>query len=215
MSAVSVSAELANWISERANQISDQTLSVYGRQLCFVINAACDVNQLDEAGKLVQQGNYAGAISDAEVIYLATLIQSRRPLITGPGTQPRSAAAAAGCSAGSFPGSASDLPIARRRAIAGGGSAVPARCLTICDTTTPRASAPCYVSSPLRSSVRASAMIRSTRSPPRRVSAAPPCRQHCMRRAGSATSRSPSVLGAAKRTLPTSSASARGNGSPG
>ena len=44
MSAVSVSAELANWISERANQISDQTLSVYGQQLRFVINAACDVD---------------------------------------------------------------------------------------------------------------------------------------------------------------------------
>jgi len=97
MSAVSVSAELANWISERANQISDQTLSVYGQQLRFVINAACDVNQLDEASELVQQGNYAGAISDAEVIYLGTLIQSRRPLSrhNGPGH-----ATQIGCSSG-------------------------------------------------------------------------------------------------------------------
>jgi hypothetical protein len=87
MSAFSVSAELANWISERATQVSDQPPSAYGQQLRVVINGACDVNQLDEAGKLVQQANYVGAISDAEAINLATLIQSRRPLSRhiGPG----------------------------------------------------------------------------------------------------------------------------------
>jgi hypothetical protein len=47
MSAFSVSAELVNWISERATQVSDQPPSAYGQQLRVVINAACDVNQLD------------------------------------------------------------------------------------------------------------------------------------------------------------------------
>ena len=76
---ISVSPELTSWISERANTVSDQTLSAYSQQLRVIINTACDVNQLDEAGKLVQQGNCAGAISDVEAIDLATLIQSRRP----------------------------------------------------------------------------------------------------------------------------------------
>ncbi len=65
---------------ELTNQITDQSLSPDGQALYYVINAACDVHQLDEASRLVWQGNYAGAISDAEASYLANFIQRRRPL---------------------------------------------------------------------------------------------------------------------------------------
>ena len=65
---------------ELANQVTDQSLSPDGQALYYVINAACDVHQLDEAGRLVWQGNYAGVISDSEAAYLCNFIQSRRPL---------------------------------------------------------------------------------------------------------------------------------------
>jgi hypothetical protein len=65
---------------ELANQITDQSLSPDGQALYYVINAACDVHQLDEAGRLVWQGNYTGAISEAEATYLANFVQRRRPL---------------------------------------------------------------------------------------------------------------------------------------
>src|SRR3981189_658931 len=65
---------------ELTNQITDQSLSPDGQALYYLINAACDVHQLDEASRLVWQGNYAGAISDAEPSYLANFIHRRRPL---------------------------------------------------------------------------------------------------------------------------------------
>src|SRR3982074_1653878 len=114
---------------ELANQITDQSLSSDGQALYYVINVARDVHQLDEAGRLVWQGNYAGAISDAEATYLANFIQRHVPwaAITCPGTQSRAGASTAASTAvyiaGSFLVSARGRPTAKHRVIAGGGSA--------------------------------------------------------------------------------------------
>src|SRR5258706_16083805 len=63
---------MMSFSDELKNQITDQSLSPDGQALYYVINAACDVHQLDEASRLVWQGNYAGAISDAEASFLPT-----------------------------------------------------------------------------------------------------------------------------------------------
>jgi hypothetical protein len=138
--------------AELANPISDQTLSADGRPPHDIINACFDMHHLDEAAKLLWKGYGEGSLSDDEATYLSNLIERRRPLgrRTAPGHATQLGRVNGRVLSRFAPASASALPIARRRAIADGGSAVPARCLTICGITKPRASARCCVSSPLR-----------------------------------------------------------------
>jgi hypothetical protein len=66
--------------AELANQIEGRTLGPAGRALLDVINAAADVQHLDEVTKLLWKGYGEGVIGEGEAEYLTNAIQRRRPL---------------------------------------------------------------------------------------------------------------------------------------